>query len=315
MERLSYHPQLDMQQLYAFDERLRNIPGSWNTIGRSFVHAGAPDVIHLRWLINDQPWCTERGFLDFLDVRSHRLLLNCFLQKKPVEKRQNANPKATTAGKKLAQHGRQHAWKEKALCESIGLAATQHDQLTEALHFLELQEYIELKHPHEWMSSSLLEHIANFDATFSWCVQAHLQNHRALTRRCVSFKEWQSLHLNDLDILAFTDDGLIMTVACISERDLPSGFLQNFVQRARIFPADIVLLLVDTESESLLTHRLQQINTMLKREASTCEQRYLQDSSIIYHVTKNIYIANTAGGIDPTLTAILRLGSSIKQEI
>jgi hypothetical protein len=145
-------------------------------------------------------------------------------------------------------------------------------------------------------------------------VQAHLQErHHALVRRCVGFKEWQASAMNDLDVLAFTEDGLIMVVECKSCPDIPFNHLVHFVQRARAFPADISLLLIDTESESLVTEYVQQIVTILNREPVAPGQRHLYEGSLIYHVTENLYVANTTGGIDPALETTLRLQSGSKQ--
>lgn len=44
-----------------------------------------------------------------------------------------------------------------------------------------------------------------------------------------------------------------MVVECKASPDIPFAHLVHFVQRARAFPADISLLLIDTESESLVT--------------------------------------------------------------
>lgn len=83
-ERIPYRPQLGMQQIHAFDEHLRQVQGTWTTIGRSFAYAGAPRVIHLQWSNPDECWCDERSFLDFLDQYTFRLLLRCFLRHAPM---------------------------------------------------------------------------------------------------------------------------------------------------------------------------------------------------------------------------------------
>lgn len=80
-ERIPYRPQLDMQQIHAFDERLRQVQGTWTTIGRSFAYAGAPGVIRLQWCDPDECWCDERSFLD---QYTFRLLLRCFLRHAPM---------------------------------------------------------------------------------------------------------------------------------------------------------------------------------------------------------------------------------------
>src|ERR671936_18452 len=75
---VSYRPEINMQQVSRFDAHLRNVPGSWTMI-HSFLHAGDPRVVSLRWLIPGERWCDEAGFRNFLDQRHHRLLLRCFL--------------------------------------------------------------------------------------------------------------------------------------------------------------------------------------------------------------------------------------------
>lgn len=317
LKSLPYRPQIDMQQLHAFDERLRQVPGSWNTIGTSFVHAGAPGVIRLRKLIEGKRWCDEAGFLEFLDRRHHRLLLRCFLQHEPLSMSEHlpqvpVEPDDTDTP--ISEPGWQRSWKVEALLEKMGPEVTR-QRLMQALHFLELQEYIVAQGPDEWVSGSLLEHVEQFGPTFAWSVQAHLQQHQALVRRCVGFKEWQTPALNDLDVLAFTKDGLIMTVECKSSQDIPFADLVDFVQRARTFPADISLLLIDTEHESLVIEYLQQINTILNREPLDFGQRHLYEGSVIYHVSGNLYVAHTASGIAPTLEAMLRLASDLKHEL
>lgn len=314
MKPLPYRPQIDMPQLYAFDERLRNVPGSWNTIGRSFVHAGAPGVIRLRWLIAGERWCDEAGFLDFLDVRQNRLLVRCFLKNKPVDEEiPQAIEEPEDADADVPEHVWQRTWTMEALLKEMG-PEVKPRRLVQGLHFLEKQEYIVAHGPDEWVSGSFLEHVEQFGPTFAWSVQAHLQErHHALTRRCVSFKEWQVPQLNELDVLAFAADGLIMTVECKSNEDIPFEELVQFVQRARAFPADVALLFIDTESEERLTEYLQQLNTILNREHMDLGDRHLHEGTVIYHLTDNLYVANTAGGIDPALEATLRLGSALKQ--
>src|SRR5258708_32586700 len=131
---LPYHPQIDMQQLYAFDEHLRNVPGSWSTIGTSFVHAGAPGVIRLRWLIDGQRWCNEAGFLDFLDLRNHRILLRCFIQNETVvQDIQQASTEPDDLDAASPEQGWQRIWKMEALLEKMGPETNQR-RLAQALH-------------------------------------------------------------------------------------------------------------------------------------------------------------------------------------
>jgi len=316
-ERIAFRPQINMQQLRAFDERLQTIPGHWSTIGRSFVHAGAPGVIRLRWQISGERWCDEPGFLNFLDVRNNRLLLRCFLQHEPMtDDLQLTAEESDSPGAGVPEHDWQRSWKEEALLKKME-PGTKPRHLAQALHFLEIQGYIAAHGPNEWVSGSFLEQVATIAPTFAWAVQARLQtDHHALARRCVSFKEWQDTPLNDLDVLAFTEDGLIMTVECKTNLSISLEHMTHFVQRATKFPADVALLLIDTDAEEQVVKRLRQINTVLNREETDIGTRYQQEEkSVIYHLTGNIYVANTAGGINPALETTLRLGSGLKQGV
>ncbi|QBD81529.1 hypothetical protein EPA93_38400 [Ktedonosporobacter rubrisoli] len=302
MKSLPYRPEVNLQQLHAFDECLRHIPGSWNSIGRSFIHAGAPGVIRLRWQIAGERWCDEPGFLDFLDQRHHRLLLGCFLQEiddtDPAEDATSNWPRT---------------WQTETLLKQMG-PAIKARQLAQALHFLELQEYIVAQNPDEWASGSLLEHIEDLNPTFAWSVQAHLQqSYHALVRRCVSFKEWQTTQLNDLDVLAFTEDGRAIIVECKLGQHVSLPQVVRFVQRAQAFPADIALLLLDTEEEAPVIRLLQQINTILNRDELDLGHKYTHKGSLLYHLTDNFYVANTAGGIASALEAALQFGSNSQQ--
>ncbi len=315
-ERILYRPQINMQQIQAFDERLHSLPGSWSTIGRSFVHAGAPGVIRLRWQIAGERWCDEPGFLNFLDVRNNRLLLRCFLQHEPmIEDLQPSIEDATSSGAGIPEHDWQRSWKEDALLKKME-SGTKQRHLAQALHFLEIQGYIVAHGPEEWVSGSFLEQVVTLAPTFSWCVQARLQtDHHALVRRSVSFREWQDIQLNELDVLAFTENGLIMIVECKTSSTIPLDEVIHFVQRARQFPADIALLLIDTNSEDQIIKRIQQMNTILNREEMDLGSRHEHKESIIYHLAENLYVANTAGGIGSALEATLQVGSGLKQAI
>jgi hypothetical protein len=314
MKPLPYHPAVDMQQLHAFDEHLRTLRGSWNTIGTSFVHAGAPGVIRLRWQIPGERWCDEAGFLEFLDMRQHRLLLQAFLPLEVVKEEVTVvaepdDPEAATPARDWRR-----MWNVESLLSEIGMEVKPR-QMLQALRFLELQEYIVAHGSDEWMSSTYLEHIEDLGPTFAWSVQAHLQEkHHALARRCVSFREWETAQLNDLDVLAFTEDGLVVAIECPAKQALTPDHLLHFVQRARTFPADVSLLLIDTESEEQLTDYLQRINVILNRAPMNFGDRHVNEGSVVYHLAENFYVANTAGGIDPVLTTTLQLGSSFKQK-
>lgn len=313
-ERIAYRPQTDMQQIQAFDEHLHTLPGSWSTTGRSFVHAGAPGVIRLRWQIAGGHWCDEAGFLDFLDVRNNRLLLRCFLQHEPMtEDLQLPNEEFPSSSAGMPEQNWQRSWTEESLLKKME-PGTRQRHLTQALHFLELQGYIVAHGPGEWVSGSFLEQVMTLAPTFSWCVQAHLQtDHHALARRSVSFIEWQNLQLNELDVLAFTEDGRVIIIDCKTSSTISLDQMIHFVRRAREFPTDISLLLIDTDDEEQVTKRLRQMNTILHRKETDFGSRHQHKKSTVYHLTENLYVANTTGGISSVLEAALDSASSSAQ--
>ena len=75
---LSYHPQVDVAQLHAFDHHLAQLPGTW-TLERALLLASDPHVICPRWILPDARWGDPAGYLAFLDIAAHRVLLRCFM--------------------------------------------------------------------------------------------------------------------------------------------------------------------------------------------------------------------------------------------
>lgn len=306
-ELVPYHPKINFLHVRAFDERLQSIPGSW-TIIHSFLHDGDPRVIRLRWIITEEQWCSIEGFLTFLDQRCHRLLLRCFLQRESVTQAMRKLVRTSMlADTEVPLWDLDRTWTNEQLLQKMG-KSIQPDQLQQVLHFLMLQELIMMYQEGEWSCGTGLARIENMGSTFEWVVQECLQRfHHAIARRCVSFKEWQTPPLNDLDVLAFTEDGLIIIVECKSSTDISLDHTLRFMKRAAAFPADIALLLIDTESMQTVVKQLQRMNTILDRgqvESGTIHQH---KGSVIAHFIGNLYVANTAGGIAASLDGTLQL--------
>jgi hypothetical protein len=152
-------------------------------------------------------------------------------------------------------------------------------------------------------------------ATFEWLAMENLQRfYQAIARRSVTLKELQELQLGDLEVLAFTDTGLVITVECKSSTsEISREHIARFLRHAALFPADIALLLIDTSDGQLITNSLIQITSCLR--ASVKPQYlecYTQEGSLVYHIQDNLYIANTGGGIRAALRVVLQVGATLK---
>jgi hypothetical protein len=312
-DHITYRPEMNMQHITGFDTRLRSIPGSW-TLTHSFLHAGDPRVVSLRWVIPDKHWCDEAGFLNFLDQRHHRMLLRCFLE--PVEQApsddqapvEEAAPVETDAESEVPT---ERQWRSDELLEQMGSSAKNH-QLSQALQFLLIQEMVH-EDQDTWSRGKQINPIATINATFEWVVQEYLQRfHHAFARRRVSFKEWDQNHLNDINVLAFTPEGLTVIVECKTDTDISGDELMHFIQRASAFPTDIALLLIDTEHEQHVTSQIQKLNAILGRKTSGAEEVHQYKGGTIAHLTGNLYVANTTGGIAASLEEALRMGTAAK---
>jgi hypothetical protein len=308
VQRFLYRPEIDWEQVAAFDARLQHLPGSWTTIGRSFLHAGAPGVIRLRWIIPGERWCDEEGMLSFLDRRFHRQVLRWFLHSSPVtDTVQTAIREYSDEDFEIEEGSLRTIWNTDQLLQKMGNGRNL-EQLTQALHFLTLQDYLLTHREGEWTSGPALSGIPNFGPTFEWIIQAHLQqSHHALARRCVHFKEWEAARLNDLDILAFTNK-LVVIVECKSSPDIALDQIARFVKRAQRFPADLAILLIDTANTSNIIRQAEYIKSILGPAGSHFEERFLHEESLIVFLPENIYVANTADSIASTLEHILHVG-------
>jgi len=287
LQRKRHVPLIDERQSNDFYACLQRL-GPWNTTGKSATNDGAAGIIRLQWIIPDEQWCDEEGMLQFLDQRLHRQVLRWLLHSSPLSKDERFYLQNEWYGRREELRT---SWKSDNLAPAVG---RNHEELLPILHFLTLQEYLVKKAEGVWMSGSKLASIYNMGATLEWCVQAHFQRrHQAIARRCVHFKEWEPLGINDLDILAFLDD-LVFLAECKSGTDITLGQLTRFVKRAQSFPADIALLLIDTESLSSVTARVNQMKT-------------------ITFLPHNIYVANIGESIFHTLEHILQFGRIHKE--
>lgn len=293
-------PIIDERQITGFDAHLQRL-GTWNTTGKSATNDGAPGIVRLQWIIPGERWCDEDGMLQFLDQRLHRQVLHWLLHSSPL----------TAAMRFSFQYGRSKWNEDECIAwgiDQLAIAVGQdHEVLQSILHFLTLQGYLVAQHGGRWIGGPALASVYNLGATLEWCVQAHFQRrYQAIARRCVHFKEWEALGLNDLDVLAFVDD-LVFMAECKSSTDITQGQLARFVKRAQSFPADIALLLIDTESLSSVTTRANQIKTLLGAEETNYEEPVQHKGSLIVSYPRNIYIANIGESIFHTLEHLLQI--------
>lgn len=278
----------------TFEWHVARCQGRWTlTRGNAHSQSRDPHLIRLSRIIPGELWCSEVGFLDFLDRQEHRALIRCFTQQSP-----------------------KRIWSIDELNKHLGWEVPQSDIVT-ALNFCRIQGFV-VEEGGLWQAGPQIRSVPNFGATFEWMVQRGLQTfHHAVARRNVHFKELQELKLGDLDVLAFTRDERVMTVECKSSTAktvLNFDHLRRFVKRARTFPSDIALLLIDTESERHVVKQIRKINRYLGRDEQCVVSQRSLAGSIIFHVVGNIYIANTAGEVLPILGEALRMGMMTETE-
>jgi hypothetical protein len=161
-----------------------------------------------------------------------------------------------------------------------------------------------------------MEFITNLGATLEWLVMENFQRfHQAIARRSVILKELQGQQLGDLDVLAFTENGLVITVECKSSTSgISREHMTHFLGRAALFPADIALLLIDASDGQHVTNRLAQIASCLhisvRRLPLGC---YAVEGRLIYHIQDNVYVANTGGSVRATLKTVIQVGTALKR--
>ncbi len=278
----------------TFEERLQRCsPHPWTMICGSTTQAPDPQVLRLPQVIPGRGWCEEATYLDFLDQHMHRRLLNCFVL-----------------------DSRQALWHIDELLKQVG-PGNSRMMLETALLFCERQSFmVAVKNRTWWSRGPQLRQVYNLGATFEWLIQETLQrHHQALTRRGVILKELPPQQFGDMDILAFTENGFAVTVECKSSPSgITDGHLRRFIKRASAFPADIALLLIDTDDANALLNRLPQINTVLGHGWNhRYAARYAEGSKSIYHLQDNLYLSNTSGGVSAMLGNVLQFGSAGKR--
>jgi hypothetical protein len=102
----------------------------------------------------------------------------------------------------------------------------------------------------------------------------------------------------DIDVLAFLGDGRIFTVECkFSSKRITDGHLERFVRRAKIFPADISLLLIDSDDSYQMQQRLGQLRRSMLMEYGEYRltDTFLLGECCVVHLRDNLYAANTGG--------------------
>jgi hypothetical protein len=107
-------------------------------------------------------------------------------------------------------------------------------------------------------------------------------------------------------------DERILTVECkSSSKRITDGHLERFVRRAKIFPTDISLLLIDSDD----LHQMLQLLGQLRRsmlieygEYRLTDTFFLEECYVV-HLRDNLYAANTGGGLLATLKVVLEVSS------
>jgi hypothetical protein len=68
------------QPCLTFEERLQQCPGGpWTIASASTTQTPDTQVVRLHKVIPGRGWCEEATYVDFLDQRIHRQLLDCFV--------------------------------------------------------------------------------------------------------------------------------------------------------------------------------------------------------------------------------------------
>jgi len=274
-----------------FVARLRLVEhGPWEL--QASKHAAEKDIIQ-PLPRNVSVASDASAFLDFLIPNFHRRLLKCFV-------RQNAN----------------RVWPIETLMQQTrppSLAA-----LSDALDYCEKNQFALSTSSRRdvWMGGSSLRHIANFGWTFEWFVQAWLERtYHALVRRQVLLVSLAPI--GDIDVLAFLEDNRVLMIECKStSKGITAGHVARFVQRAKKFPADIALLLIDTDDAQQMMQRLGQFRAVMLQEygAYMLRRTFPSGKSTIIHMRGNLYVADTGDGLDTTIHAVLSHHASLSPQ-
>lgn len=104
-------------------------------------------------------------------------------------------------------------------------------------------------------------------------------------------------------------NGRSLLIECkSSSKGLTDRQLDCFVAKGQGFPADRALLLIDTDDPHQMQQRMGQFGQTMQRafgEAITGAIQTHAGSSIVC-LREHLYVADTAGGILPTIQAILK---------
>jgi hypothetical protein len=306
-----------------FAERLSQcVGGPWYL--NTALNEPDDQVIQLTHIDPGQPWSDPSSFLDFLDINYHRRLVRCLIGRTPWEK------KASWPLEKLMQETRPTSLE--ALEEALAFCHVQEfafsnvtRQVEERLrawyrtipeiNALPFSEEEEAKHlalfsekRHTWYGDDRLIALPTFGPSLEWTIQAALQReYRVLARRHVSLGKLGQL--GDIDVLAFLEDGRTMMVECkSSSKRITNEHVERFVKRARVFtPADIALLLIDSDDFNQMQQRRSQLCMVMLMEYGEYHiNRFLTlGGSHIYHLRDNLYVSDTGGGIFNTLKFVL----------
>ena len=119
-------------------------------------------------------------------------------------------------------------------------------------------------------------------------------------------KVWEAPHLNDLDVLAFTTD-LIVIAECKSGTAIKPDKITRFVQRAQSFPADVAIFMVDTAKTSYVRKYARRMLQFLGEAQPVAQEYDCQEEGLILFLPPNIYVSNTGKSIMGVLDRILGL--------
>jgi hypothetical protein len=315
---VAYRPVLDWEaNAAAFNARLAAL-GDWNTTGRSYHHDGTNDLVRLRWIIPGSAWGNEAGFLRFLDDPRGRQILRWLLQTAPLDEGETQEMYEQREGWSFWGARLRRIWTTEELLQrlqkvGVGSDPSSRDRLLEILRFLALQDYVLQWGEERWTSGPELGAVHDLGSTLEWLVLAHLRHHYgALARRRVQFTQWEALKLNDLDILAFTND-LVIIAECKSGINIQPAEVAHFVQRAQNFPADLALFLIDTSHSKYVRKYARKMLQVLGEAPPAAQEYDWQEEGLLLFLPPNIYVANTATSIKGMLDRILDLGLQRKR--
>lgn len=233
-------------------------------------------------LSKDSLWANPVLFLDFLTDISHRRLVQCFLGAQAP-----------------------HQWTFEALLKQTRPPSPQ--ALTSALEqccFWQITLFE--KATSTWRGHPRLMTLNNAGWTFEWVVQMILEReYHALVRRHVVLGEIADL--GEIDVLALLDDKSLLVECKSSSKGLTDRQLDRFIAKCQGFTADRALLLIDTDDPHQMQQRMGQLGMAMERafgDASVGSVKRYAGSSVVC-LRKNLYVADTGGGITTTLQAIL----------